>query len=66
MVDNKNSVEKYVKELIKLYQYKSGQEIYKVDINVINTAFFDCAQLNTKYKIQRNYKKCNEKYECIL
>lgn len=49
LVDDKDVVENCVKDLIKSHQYKLGQEIYKVDIDVIKAAVFDCANLNVKY-----------------
>jgi phage anti-repressor protein len=50
LVNNKDIVENCVKNLIKEYQYKPRQEIYKVNIDIIKNAIFDCALLNVKYE----------------
>jgi hypothetical protein len=42
-------VENCVKGLIKDHQYKPNKEVYKVNIDIIKSAIFDCASLNIKY-----------------
>jgi phage anti-repressor protein len=49
LVKDKNTVENCVKSLIKDHQYKPNKEIYKVNIDIIKGAIFDCAELNIKY-----------------
>jgi len=49
LVDNRKDVEDCVKKLIKKHQFKPNQEIYKVSIDMIKEAIFDCASLQMKY-----------------
>ena len=49
-VNNKNAVETCVKTLIKRHQYKPNREIYRVDIDIIKNAIFDCGQMHSRYE----------------
>ena len=57
LVKDRDVIENCVKVLMGQYQYKPNKEVYKVDIDTIKNAIFDCASLNVKYDAMLNDKK---------
>jgi hypothetical protein len=45
LVKDNDFVENCVKNLIKKYEYKPNQEIYKINIDIMKDKIFKCAQL---------------------
>jgi len=48
LVKNNNFVENCVKDLIEEKRYKSGKEIYKVDINKLKNVMVECSELDSR------------------
>jgi phage anti-repressor protein len=47
LVNNRADVENCVKRIVKEYQFKPNQEIYKIELDIIKKYIFDCASIHS-------------------